>query len=172
MKLLKWFQRPNEHVLISGVSDGVRQTLILEPTVLEHVEKSRQLNSFSTEAGGQLFGYANEHEIRVTLATGPYRQDQRGRYHYRSNHNAAQKMIETCAKEGLYYLGEWHTHAEDFPTASASDVDAMNKLLRHSKLNVNGLLMLIVGRSNFLTGYCITLFNQGNRYKWELTESK
>ena len=44
MKLLKWFQRPNAHVLISGIAEGVTQTLILEPTVLEHVENSRQLN--------------------------------------------------------------------------------------------------------------------------------
>ena len=79
-------------------------------------------------------------------------------------------MIETFAKKGLYYLGEWHTHAEDFPTASASDIDAMNKLLNNSKLNVNGLLMLIVGRSNLLSGYSVTLFNKGNRYSWELSK--
>lgn len=171
MKLLKWFQRPKTHVLITGKAKGVRQTLILEPAVLEHVEKSRQLNAFSTEAGGQLFGYVNEDEIRVTVANGPYKRDQRGRYHYRSDHNSAQKAIETFAKDGLYYLGEWHTHAEDSPTASASDVDAMNKLLGHSKLNVNGLLMFIVGRSNLLSGYSVTLFNQGTRYSWELSKS-
>lgn len=170
MKLLKWFQRANAHVLISGNAYGLKQTLILEPSVLEHVEKSRQLNSFSTEAGGQLFGVVNEHEIRVTIASGPYKRDQRGRYHYRSNQTSAQEMIETFAEKGLYYLGEWHTHAEDFPTASASDIDAMNKLLNNSKLNVNGLLMLIVGRSNLLSGYSVTLFNQGKRYIWELSK--
>lgn len=169
MKLLKWFQRHKTHALITGTAQGVSQTLILEPTVLEHVEKSRQLSAFSTEAGGQLFGYANEHEIRVTAATGPYKRDQRGRYHYRSNNNSAQKMIETFAKGGLYYLGEWHTHAEDFPTASSSDVDAMNKLLNHSKLNLNGLLMLIVGRSTLISGYYISLFNSDQIYNWELT---
>jgi integrative and conjugative element protein (TIGR02256 family) len=169
MKLLKRFFQPNTHALISGKADGVKQTLILEPAVLEHVEKSKQLSVFSTEAGGQLFGYVIENEIRITLATGPYKRDQRGRFHYRSDHYSAQGAINKLARDGLYYLGEWHTHAEDFPSASASDIDAMNRLLNTSKLNVNGLLMLIVGRSNLLSGYSITLFNQGSRYSWELS---
>jgi len=172
MKLLKWFWRPHTHELIYGKAEGVNQTLVLEPAVLEHVEKSRQLNAFHTEAGGQLFGYVNENEIRVTVASGPYRRDQRGRYYYRSNNDSAQKTIESFAKSGLYYLGEWHTHAEDFPSASASDIDAMNKLIGHSKLNVNGLLMLIVGRSNLLSGYCITLFDQDVRYSFELSRGE
>ncbi len=168
MKLLKWFQRPKEHVLICGRAEGISQTLRLESTVLEHVEKSRQLNAHSTEAGGQLFGYINKSEIQIVLATGPYKRDQRGRYYYRSHETSAQKEIENYSKEGLFYLGEWHTHAEDFPTASSSDIDAMNKLLMHSKLNVNGLLMLIVGRSTSLSGYYISLFNGGHIYRWEL----
>ncbi len=172
MKLLKWFQRTKTHALITGTAEGVSQTLVLEPAVLEHVEKSRQLSSVSTEAGGQLFGHANEQEIRVAIATGPYRRDERGRYHYRSNVTSAQKIIENFAQDGLLYLGEWHTHAEDFPTASASDIDAMNKLLTHSKLNINGLLMLIVGRSTLLSGYYITLFNNSRTYKWELSKEE
>jgi integrative and conjugative element protein (TIGR02256 family) len=168
MKLLKWFLQPN-HLLISGKSEGLSQTLVLEKSVLQHVEKFRQLNPFHTEAGGQLFGYVNEIEIRLMIATGPYRRDQRGRYNYRSDHNSAQKVIEKFAKNGLCYLGEWHTHAEDFPSPSASDIDAMDKLLGHSKLNVNGLLMLIVGRSNLLSGYSIALFSQGVIYSFKLS---
>lgn len=172
MKLLKWFQRAKTHTQITGTAEGVSQTLVLEPAVLEHVEKSRQLSSASTEAGGQLFGHANEQEIRVAIATGPYRRDERGRYHYRSNVTSAQKVIENFAQDGLLYLGEWHTHAEDFPAASASDIDAMNKLLTHSKLNINGLLMLIVGRSTLLPGYYITLLNNSRSYKWELSKEE
>ena len=100
------------------------------------MEKFRQLHAFSREADDQLFGYASEHEIRIAVATGLYKKDQRRRYQYHFDDNSAQKIIETFAKDGLYYLGEWHTHAEDFPTASASYVDAMNKLLDHSKLNI------------------------------------
>lgn len=169
MKLLRWLQRTKTHALITGTAEGISQNLVIEPAVLDHVEKSRQLSSTTTEAGGQLFGHANEHEIRVMIATGPYKRDERGRYHYRSNGKSAQNIIENLAKEGLFYLGEWHTHAEDFPAASSSDVDAMNKLLNHSKLNLNGLLMLIVGRSTLISGYYISLFNRDQIYNWELT---
>jgi integrative and conjugative element protein (TIGR02256 family) len=172
MRLLKWFRQPHTHELIYGKAEGASQTLVLEKAVLEHVEKFRQLNAVHPEAGGQLFGYLNENEIRVTAASGPYGQDQRGRYHYRSNNYSAQKAIENFAKKGLYYLGEWHTHAEDFPSASASDIDAMNKLLGHSTLNVSGLLMLIVGRSSLLSGYSVTMFHQAARFSFELSHDQ
>ena len=168
MKFFKWFQTTKTHTTVYGKSSNVKQTLALDSAVLNHVGKSRQLDAKATEAGGQLFGYINESKIQIVLATGPYKRDQRGRYHYRSHEVSAQKEIENYSKEGLCYLGEWHTHAEDFPTASSSDIDAMNKLLAHSKLNVNGLLMLIVGRSTLLSGYYISLFNGSHIYRWEL----
>jgi integrative and conjugative element protein (TIGR02256 family) len=152
VKLLKCFFRSSPTIALRGISALVTQTIRLEPAVLEYVYKHRQLNSSSTEAGGQLFGIVSADEIRVVLATGPYRGDERGRYDYRSNPMAAQKAVERQAKAGLLYLGEWHTHAEDRPSASGSDMDAMRRLLVRSKLNVNALLMLIVGRSSELNG--------------------
>lgn len=152
MSLLRWFCRSDTAIALRGTSTLVTQTIRLEPAVLKHVNKYRQLNSFSTEAGGQLFGIVSVDKIRVVLATGPYQGDERGRYHYRSNSMAAQQAIEKHAKTGLLYLGEWHTHAEDRPSVSKSDMDAMRKLLIRSKLNVNALLMMIVGRSIELDG--------------------
>lgn len=105
----------------------------------------------------------------MVVATGPYRGDERGRYHYRSNPKAAQKMIERQSRDGLLYLGEWHTHAEDFPSASTSDLDAMNKLLWRSKLNVSEMLMLIVGQSNEIEGYKLSSISNTDLNDWKLT---
>ena len=153
---------------LRGTSTLVTQTIRLEPDVLEYVNKHRQLNSSSTEAGGQLFGIVSADEVRVVLATGPYRGDERGRYGYRSNSRAAQLAIEKQAKAGLLYLGEWHTHAEDRPSASGSDMDAMRRLLARSKLNVNALLMLIVGRSGELDGLDLSSVGTSKVDQWIL----
>lgn len=172
MKLLKWFREPQTTFPVSGKADGLSQLLLIEPAVLEHVNKFRQLNTFNTEAGGQLFGYVNENKIIITAASGPYKLDQRGRFNYRSDPSSAQKVIEGFAKIGIIYLGEWHTHAEDFPSASSSDTLAMSKLLNHSTLNLNGLLMLIVGRSYLISGYSITLFRVDAKFGFELSSNE
>ncbi len=160
LNLFRSFSRSIPSVALRGSFPLVTQTIRLEPAIIEYVNKHRQLNRFSTEAGGQLFGLVNTDEVRVVLATGPYRGDERGRFNYRSNSMAAQQAIEIQAKAGLLYLGEWHTHAEDKPNASESDMDAMKKLLASSKLNVNALLMLIVGRMGELDG--LGLYSVGN----------
>ncbi len=45
----------------------------------------------------------------------------------------------------------------------------MSKLLAHSKLNVDGLLTLIVRRKEAIEGYYCTFFNAGNIYQWSLS---
>lgn len=148
----KWLHRIPPPVGIRGTFDKFHQHLWLEPNVLEHIAAFRQVGRYSAEAGGQLFGTVSIDEVLVIIATGPYRGDERGRFHYRSNPVAAQREITKQAKNGLLYLGEWHTHAEDNPSASEADKDTMRRLLKRSALNVNSLLMLIVGRITDLDG--------------------
>ena len=167
--LPNWFRRKSALSPIIGTSLNLSQKLILEINVLVHIDKFRQHSASATEAGGQLFGLVDNETIRIISATGPYILDERGRYHYRSHDQSAQKSIKKQAKTGLLYLGEWHTHAEDYPAPSNDDRDAMSKLLAHSKLNVDGLLMLIVGRKAAIEGYYCTFFNAGNIYQWNLS---
>ncbi|SRR6266481_4903190 len=167
----KWLFRTLSPVGIRGTSDKFHQHLWLEPSVLEHISAFRQVGRYSTESGGQLFGKVSIDEVRVIIATGPYRGDERGRFHYRSNPKAAQREIIKQAKNGLLYLGEWHTHAEDNPIASESDNDTMKRLLNCSKLNVNTLLMLIVGRITDLDGFLLCSVGTSKIDLWKLTQN-
>ena len=133
-----------------------------------HVTKYRQLKLKSTEAGGQLFGTINDDKVCVVEATGPYTGDLRTRLSYRSNPTAAQCAINKQSQRGLLYLGEWHTHAEDRPTSSSFDDDAMRRLNVNSRLNSNSLLMLIVGRSPNIDGFSILSTSKTRVYHWQL----
>lgn len=146
LRLFRGVLRRHEAIPMRAVSNGVAQTIRLEPAAIAQVFRYRQLTAAALEAGGQVFGLVSLDEVRVTRATGPYRGDERGRMHYRSNPRLAQKTIEMMARAGLAYIGEWHTHAQDIPTASCADRDALVRLLACSTLNVSALLMLIVGR--------------------------
>lgn len=151
-----------------GSMHSVAQTVTLDPAVLAHVLGNRQLRAWSKEAGGQLFGVIAPGCICVRVATGPYRGDERSRYRYRSNPEAAQRAIEECSAQGLLYLGEWHTHAEDYPNASGLDGGAMKLLMANSRLNSDSLLLLIVGRAGGAQGLGLWSVTTRAAYLWQL----
>ena len=154
---------------VVGHLDDIRQTLFITQKALQHVSRHRQSAPWATEAGGQLFGTINAEQICVTEASGPYAGDERSRHRYRSNPTAAQSAIESRNKRGLLYLGEWHTHAEDYPSASSLDEDAMRRLISGSQLNSNTLLMMIVGRARGTGGLGIWRVSNKNLLEWRLT---
>ena len=151
-----------------GSMQDVAQQVVLESAVMEHVLRHRQLRPWSKEAGGQLFGSISPDFIQVVRATGPYSGDERSRYRYRSNPNAAQRAIEECSAQQLLYLGEWHTHAEDRPSASGLDGGAMKLLMANSRLNSNSLLMLIAGRAEPVDGIGLWTVTAQAARLWQL----
>ncbi len=123
------------------------QQLRLEKSIISHLEKYKQRTLFSLEAGGQLFGLVTPNEVSVKRATGPYPRDVRSRHNYRSNLISAQREIALQAKCGLLYLGEWHTHPEDYPSPSDEDLVALSALFAKSRLNTSSIILVIRGQS-------------------------
>jgi len=165
------FAKPMPKHLVVGHLDDTSQTLSIARPVLQHVSRHRQSTPWATEAGGQLFGTLNAAQVCVIEASGPYAGDERSRYRYRSNPAAAQRAIEDRHKRGLLYLGEWHTHAEDHPSASGLDDDAMRRLIARSQLNSNALLMMIVGRARSAAGLAVWSISSAAARQWILSES-
>lgn len=155
---------------ILGHLDDTPQTLSITRMALQHLVWHRQLTPWATEAGGQLFGTITATQVCVTDASGPYVGDERSRYCYRSNPAAAQRAIEDRHRRGLLYLGEWHTHAEDQPSASSLDGDAMRRLIASSQLNSNTLLMMIVGRARGVAGLAMWSVSHEATRQWVLSE--
>lgn len=144
------------------------QRIVIEKSVLDHMARHRQLSWYSREAGGQLFGAINSSEVVLLAATGPYRVDQRWRSSYRSNAKAAQRAIDQQAQSGLFYLGEWHTHPEDAPMASTSDLDAMARLRRASETRLDNLLLIIQGRAGGVGGLALHSFGYEDLVRWTI----
>ncbi|WP_045226892.1 Mov34/MPN/PAD-1 family protein [Methyloterricola oryzae] len=156
---------------VLGHLDDVHQALLITRPALQHLGRHRQSTPWATEAGGQLFGTINAAQVCVIEASGPYAGDERSRYRYRSNPAAAQRAIDDRHGKGLLYLGEWHTHAEDHPSASDLDDDAMDRLISSSQLNSDSLLMMIVGRARGAAGLAVWCVSGKNMRQWSLSES-
>lgn len=144
------------------------QRVVIRDRALDDMARYRQLSWYSREAGGQLFGTVSSNEVVVLTATGPYRGDQRWRTSYRSNPRAAQRTIDEKARQGCLYLGEWHTHPEDYPDASGADFDAMEKLQRASNTRLSNLLLVIQGRALGASGLAMYSFGGGGPTQWEI----
>jgi len=121
------------------------QSLRIDAAVLRHLRRHRQVKSSAREAGGQLYGRVTNELVTVSHTAGPHASDERGRFAFRSDPQRAQADIERFAGRRLLYLGEWHTHAEAVPHASASDEHAMRQIYVRSQLNTAALLLVIVG---------------------------
>lgn len=155
---------------IIGQLDDIQQSLSITRQALQHLGRHRQLTPWATEAGGQLFGTLNATHVYVIEASGPYAGDERSKFRYRSNPAAAQRAIDDRHRRGLLYLGEWHTHAEDHPSASSLDDDAMRRLIASSQLNSNALLMMIVGRAQGAAGVAMWSVSRDVARQWSLSE--
>jgi integrative and conjugative element protein (TIGR02256 family) len=157
---------------IIGRLEGVSQELLIGLPVLNYISRYRQLVPWAKEAGGQLFGTINKDVVCVVEATGPYNGDKRSRHEYRSDLVVAQQVINKRHGQGLLYLGEWHTHAEDCPIASFQDGETMRGLIVNSRLNSSSLLMLIAGRASGIKGLAVWSVSSATMRPWQLRIEK
>jgi integrative and conjugative element protein (TIGR02256 family) len=102
-------------------------------SVVDLMNSYKQTNAWDFEAGGILIGRENIEtgNIIIEYATEPYCKDKRQRnFFYRKD----KRHIEYFRKlheenNGIYaYVGEWHTHPEDYPNYSCIDINNWSKI--------------------------------------------
>lgn len=133
------------------------QKLVFEENALEHLKKFQQISDDSTEAGGQLFATIDGDEVRVKIVTGPYKEDDRKRFHFLPFRKKSQQDIKRFFNQGLHYIGDWHTHPQDIPTPSGQDNFSMKDKYLKSKHELKAFVMVIVGKQPFPEGLWVSL---------------
>ena len=102
-------------------------------TVLSIFEKFKQREPKQNEAGGILLGQVKDKKIFITRVTFPNAFDSSSRTSFKRNRRILQVLIdyEFENSEGKNnYLGEWHTHPEECPYPSATDLTMINDQLK------------------------------------------
>lgn len=127
-----------------------RLLVAFAPTVVTGITRYLQLTDTAPEAGGLLLGTVHGQHMSVCGATTPTKMDRRSRYSFErlpSEHRSiAYKNWHTSG--GLVrYLGEWHTHPEDHPTPSGTDLTEWKKLAAR-RADGRQLLVSIAGRKS------------------------
>jgi proteasome lid subunit RPN8/RPN11 len=70
-----------------------------------------------------------------------------------------EEEINTMHSQGLHFIGDWHTHPEQIPRVSASDVDSIRRAFEQSKHHLNGFVLLIAGTEAFPRGLFLSLYD-------------
>lgn len=130
--------------------------LSFSPEVLQHFQKNKQDAFWKSEAGGQLFARIDGNRWEISKATGPRRSDYRRRFRFFPSRKDEQSEINTSFDDGFHYVGDWHTHPEDSPTPSSLDLSSMVDLVKSSKHQLPGFLMVIVGLHESFDGLWVS----------------
>ena len=127
--------------------EGSGQTLILTHVVINYLKHHRQFGPHRREAGGQLFARFEGNTIRIERATGPRPSDRRRRMSFVPNRLAERREIKRLFKEGLHYVGDWHTHPESLPRPSQTDIDSFREMFRKSHHKLASFVIVISGKA-------------------------
>jgi integrative and conjugative element protein (TIGR02256 family) len=122
----------------------------VDKNVVSLISSYRQHNFDDCEAGGILIGRESidTGNIIIEYATQPFDSDKRTRTLF---HRIDKKHIEYYndlyeKNNGIYaYIGEWHTHAEDYPNYSFLDIKNWKRISNMNKDKQKKYFHIIVG---------------------------
>lgn len=125
--------------------------VVFTEEVIKTLDGYKQYNHTQHEAGGILLGKIYNDLIIIDQISEPSIEDKSGRFYFIRNVKKAQHIVDRAWKESngeRIYLGEWHTHPEDIPTPSRDDKLLLKNMLKHSRMEINFLFMVIIGRTS------------------------
>jgi integrative and conjugative element protein (TIGR02256 family) len=125
-----------------------RILLSLADPVMAVFERHIQRSHSDCEAGGLLLGTIHGSNIAVSEATIPTIWDKRFRNVFERmafGHSSIARKRWHDSGGTVRYIGEWHTHPQDFPQPSGLDRTEWNKL-SCARTDDRPMLAVIVGR--------------------------
>jgi integrative and conjugative element protein (TIGR02256 family) len=134
--------------LIFNITNGGR--IKLTNSAIEVLQQYKQLQENSKESGGVLLGrfIKNSKNIVIDKITIPSKGDKQTRFSFKRISPLHQEIItEEWQKSSgtCNYLGEWHTHPEDFPTPSGVDIRDWKRKLKTDTFSGRYLYFIIAG---------------------------
>ncbi|MDP1801489.1 MAG: Mov34/MPN/PAD-1 family protein [Bacteroidota bacterium] len=120
----------------------------------ERMNKFKQEKPDLDEAGGVLLGrfIVDSKNIIIDDVTIPMIGDQRRRCFFFRSAKSHQKIIDSKwfkTNGTCNYLGEWHTHPENYPEPSNTDLQNWRKRMKEDKFTSRYLYFIIVGIKEF-----------------------
>lgn len=113
----------------------------------------RQIKKGSHESGGVLLGryIKGSSDVVVDLVTTPKKNDSSTEVFFFKNKDEHQTVVNEEWQESkgtCNYLGEWHTHPQDHPMPSSTDIRTWLRLVKETQFEFGELHFVIIGRKS------------------------
>lgn len=123
----------------------------ISKNVLTKLKSFRQFSYSDVESGGVLLGryMLNNNDVIVDEITIPQSNDRRTRFSFYKQQEEHQNIINAIWSKSsgtCNYLGEWHSHPEDYPSPSRTDRKTWLKQFKETMFEGDALFFIIIGR--------------------------
>lgn len=138
--------KTNDIILNAG-----ERKIKIDKKVIKKMCMYKQLRIRDKEAGGILIGREEKHTGNwfIEYATEPYSKDKRKRYHFNrkdEQHIMFYKRLHEKHSQIYAYVGEWHTHPQDYPNYSSIDIKGWRNIARTINDINKTYFHIIIGR--------------------------
>lgn len=131
--------------------DSNGHLVVITEHVLTVLKTYKQTEMQDNEAAGVLLGEKRGQHVVITDLSEPGFGDLRKRNLVNRRGKHHQQKVDDCFQlsgGAVNYIGEWHTHAEDFPQPSQQDKSSWSEYLKGGASKI----VLIVGIKGFWVG--------------------
>ncbi|MFC7526986.1 Mov34/MPN/PAD-1 family protein [Parapedobacter sp. GCM10030251] len=132
------------------------------------VEKGK--SQYPHEFGGFLVGYYaddNRH-LHITDMILP-QSFKASKYSYERSTKGIEKKLGNYYKETpkKFYVGEWHTHPDNSPIPSMTDITAINTIINNQNACIANPVLLIIGYSKTQIAFGFYVWFENKLYRYE-----
>ncbi len=132
------------------------------------VEKGK--SHYPNEFGGFLIGYyadGNKH-LHITDTILP-KSFKASKYSFERSTKGTDKKLGNYFKEASkkFYVGEWHTHPDDSPIPSSTDISAINAIINDKNACLANPVLLIIRYSKTQVDFGFYVWFENKLYRYE-----
>lgn len=125
---------------------------------------------YPKEFGGFLIGYYSEDKkhLHITDTILP-KKYQASKYSFeRSTEGIENEFMEFYKGNPIkIYIGEWHTHPDNSPVPSTTDICAINTIINSKNTSIPNPVLLIIGYSQATEDFGFYVWFKNKLYKYE-----
>ncbi|GAA4456479.1 Mov34/MPN/PAD-1 family protein [Rurimicrobium arvi] len=103
---------------------------------------------YPNEFGGFLIGFYSEDYRQLNITDHILPDKYKGtRYLFERDATGIDDKLKEFYNQNpqKYYVGEWHTHPDNLPIPSSTDIDAMKSIAAHGDVAIKNPALLIIG---------------------------
>lgn len=145
------------------MSISIDETLLTELTEIGK-------NQYPNEFGGFLIGYYSDDlkKLYITDTIQPTKY-KASRYQFERDATGINETLKNHYEQipKTYYVGEWHTHPNNLPIPSTTDINAINEILNHKDTSIQNPILLIIGYTKQSVEYGFYVPFKNKLYKYE-----